>query len=72
MTKRIMTLQPFAEFERQIAPEVICRVHKSYMVALDKIESIEGRVIRLPGMTIPISESYRDRLLALVGPPRTR
>jgi two-component system, LytTR family, response regulator len=27
--KRIMTLQTFAEFERQIPPNIICRVHKS-------------------------------------------
>ena len=71
LTKRVMTLQPFAEFERQIAPDVICRVHKSYMVALDKIESIEGRTIRLAGMTIPVSDTYRDRLLSMIGSPRT-
>jgi two-component system LytT family response regulator len=65
-TRRIMTLQSFGAFERQISPEVICRVHKSYMVALDKIESIEGRRITMRGLTIPISDTYRERFLALV------
>ncbi len=67
-SRRIMTLQTFGEFERQIAPEVICRVHKSYMVALDKIESIEGNRITIQGMTIPISDTYRERFFALIRP----
>ena len=67
LTRRIMTLQTFAEFERLIAPDVVCRVHKSYMVAIDKIDSIERGLIKVRGMTIPISGTYRDRLLAMVG-----
>ena len=65
--RRIMTLQTFGEFERQLPPEAVCRVHKSYMVALDQIESIEHGHIRIAGMTIPISETYRDRFMALIG-----
>jgi len=65
-TRRIMTLQSFGAFERQISPEVICRVHKSYMIALDKIDSIEGRRITVRGLTVPISDTYRERFFALV------
>lgn len=66
-SKRIMTLQTFGEFERQIAADVICRVHKSYMVALDKIDTIEQGRITIRDLTIPISETYRDRFFALIG-----
>jgi two-component system, LytTR family, response regulator len=66
-SKRIMTLQTFGEFERQIAPDVICRVHKSYMVALDKIDTVEPGRITIGDLTIPISETYRDRFFALIG-----
>jgi DNA-binding LytR/AlgR family response regulator len=58
--KRIMTLQTFGEFERRIAGNVICRVHKSFMVALDKIESIERDYIKMPDALIPTSETYRE------------
>ena len=37
VNKKIMTLQNFSEFEKLIPPSIICRVHKSYMVALNKI-----------------------------------
>ena len=34
-----MTLQTFAEFERQLPSDTVCRVHKSYMVAVNRIGS---------------------------------
>lgn len=67
--RRIMTLQTFAEFERDIPPDVVCRVHKSYMVALDKIESVERGRITVHNLAgpIPISDTYKDRFYALIG-----
>jgi hypothetical protein len=66
-TRRIMTLQTFAEFERQLPAELVCRVHKSYMVAVGKIDSIERGRIAIQHLTIPISDTYRERFLALIG-----
>ncbi len=60
--KTIMTLQTFGELEQEIPSHVACRVHKSYMVALEKIESIERERITLKhagSVIIPISEGYK-------------
>ena len=65
-SKRILTLQTFAEFERQISPSLVCRVHKSYMIALDKIDSIEKNVIRIQDRIIPLSETYKSSFFALI------
>lgn len=62
----VLTLQKFTELEEKIPPSVICRVHKSYMVALDKIQSVEGDRIRVHDRLIPVSASYRDRFFALI------
>jgi two-component system LytT family response regulator len=59
-TKKIMTLQNFGEFEQAIPASVVCRVHKSYMVALNKIESIERSRIRIARQLIPVSETYKE------------
>lgn len=67
--KRIMTLQTFSEFERQISPRILCRVHKSYMVALDKIDSIEKNEIKIKNQPIPISETYKEKLFKLINHP---
>lgn len=56
--KKIMTLQTFTEFEIQL-PKQFCRVHKSYIVSLDKIESVERDRIKIGKELIPISETYR-------------
>lgn len=59
-TKRIMTLQNFKELEQLIPASMVCRVHKSYMVAIDKIESIERNRIKIADQIIPISGTYKD------------
>lgn len=64
--KPIMTLQLFGEFEEEIPPAIICRVHKSYMVSIDKIDSIERNTIRIGERMIPISDTYRRRFFELI------
>lgn len=67
VTKPVMTLQTFRDFEQELPPSVICRVHKSYMVALDKIDSIEKDTILVRGTAIPISETYKKDFFQLIG-----
>lgn len=63
---KIMTLQNFSEFEKLIPSNLICRVHKSYMVALNKIVSIERGRIKIADQLIPISETYREAFFELI------
>ena len=67
--RRLMTPQTFAEFGRQIPPNILCRVHKSYMVSLDKIDSVEKGRIRIKDRVIPISETYREQFFGLINHP---
>jgi two-component system LytT family response regulator len=66
-TKKIMTLQTFQDFEQEIPEQQVCRVHKSFMVALDKIDSIERDRIRIQDAIIPVSETYKKRFFELIG-----
>ena len=43
-----------------IPSENFIRVHRSFVVALDKIDTIEKHMIVIRGKKIPIGESYRD------------
>lgn len=65
--KRILTLQTFTEFEQQIPAGLICRVHKSWMVAIGKIDAIERDRILIGGKRIPVSATYREGFYAVVG-----
>jgi len=66
VTKKIMTLQNFSEFEKLIPSNIVCRVHKSYMVALNKIDSIERSRIKIADVLIPISETYKEVFFQLI------
>jgi two-component system LytT family response regulator len=60
LDKKIMTLQSFAKLEECLPPEKFCRVHKSFVVALSKIKSIERGIIIIHDQRIPISNTYKD------------
>jgi DNA-binding LytR/AlgR family response regulator len=64
--KKIMTLQGFSELEQLLPASLICRVHKSYMVAINKIDSIERSRIKIANQLIPISDTYREAFLQLI------
>ena len=65
-TKRIMTLQTFTELETLIPSNLICRVHKSFMVSIQQIESIEKNRIKIKDQLIPISETYKKTLFSVI------
>jgi two-component system, LytTR family, response regulator len=64
--KKIMTLQSFKKAEEILPEDNFCRVHKSFMVALDKIESIERNRIKIGSALIPISDSYKKLFFDLI------
>ena len=69
INKKIMTLQTFKDFEKDISPALICRVHKSFMVAINKIDIIERDRIKIKDTLIPISETYKKIFFKLIHPP---
>lgn len=64
--KRLMTLQNFGELEQLLPEHRICRVHKSYMVALAHIEAIERGRILVADQRLPISATYKERFFQLI------
>ena len=59
-TERVITLQNMKKMEETLPPGQFIRVHKSYIISLDKIESIERSRISICGKIIPIGDTYRD------------
>lgn len=65
--KKIMTLQSFKEFEGIFPENKIARVHKSYMVAISKIDSISKDRILIGETRVPISDTYKEAFYKLIG-----
>jgi DNA-binding LytR/AlgR family response regulator len=59
-TGRIITLQNMKKMEESLPPKSFIRVHKSYIISLGKIESIERSRIQIGDKIIPIGDTYRD------------
>ena len=58
--EKIMTLMSFAKLEELLPDKKFARVHRSFMVALGKIDHIEKNRIRIADQNIPISDTYAD------------
>lgn len=46
--------------EEKLPSTQFCRVHRSYIVSMSKIESVERNRIRINGEYIPVSETYQN------------
>jgi DNA-binding LytR/AlgR family response regulator len=64
--EKIMTLSTFAKMEDHLRSNRIVRVHKSYMVAIDKIDHIERNRIFIRDQIIPISETYSEGFFKMI------
>lgn len=56
---KIMTLLNFKTIQELLDPQKFIRVHKSYIVAIDKIEYVENNAIKIRDKLIPVSSSYK-------------
>ncbi len=61
--RRLITYLTFKGIEESLPPDLFIRVHKSFMVSLSKIESLDGEEIRIGTHSIPISRSMKDEVM---------
>ncbi|RXP64521.1 DNA-binding response regulator [Lutibacter sp. HS1-25] len=59
--KPIMTLLSMKAMEAQLTNKKFMRVHRSYIVNLDKITTIERNRIVFDKVYIPVSDQYKDK-----------
>ncbi|WEK34358.1 MAG: LytTR family DNA-binding domain-containing protein [Candidatus Pseudobacter hemicellulosilyticus] len=65
-TQRIITLQAMKQLEEALPANRFIRVHKSYIVALDKINTIERQEIMIGDKIIPIGSTYADNFFKML------
>ena len=58
---KLMTLQTFSNMESILPLNNFLRVHKSFIVAIDKIETVERNIIKIKDKRIPIGTSYKEK-----------
>lgn len=65
--ERVITLQSMKKMEEALPTHQFIRVHKSYIISMDKIECIERSRIKIEEKTIPIGDTYRDAFYRIIG-----
>ncbi len=67
---RVITLQTMKSLEEKMPKAMFKRVHRSYIINLDKIQALIGNMIEVVEKNdtkhIPIGKNYRDELLDLI------
>jgi DNA-binding LytR/AlgR family response regulator len=63
---KYVTMLSLKNLEENLAGKSFIRVHKSYIVAVNKIDGIEGNEIFIQASKIPISRNYREQVIGQV------
>ena len=61
--RKYMTYLTFRSVEEYLPTSLFCKVHKSYIVSMAKIDSIEGNDIKIGAHHIPISRNLREEVM---------
>lgn len=61
-----MVYQSLGELEQVLSLPQFARIHKSYIVAVNKVELVESHEVHIRGSIIPVSESYREAFYQLI------
>ncbi len=63
---KVMTLLSFKKLEEALPSKGFMRIHKSYLIALDKIDSIERNHVKIAGESLPVGDSYRREFFQVI------
>lgn len=65
-TVNIITLQSFKNIEKTLPESGFVRIHKSYLVSLSKIDSVEGQNVIIENKELPIGNKYKKRFYDII------
>ncbi len=63
--KTIISHEKISQLETILEGEQFMRIHKSFVVSLDKIDLIEGNRVIIEGHKIPIGQTYKNQVSKL-------
>ncbi|MBR3030609.1 MAG: LytTR family transcriptional regulator DNA-binding domain-containing protein [Bacteroidales bacterium] len=61
-----MVLMTLKSLEKQLPYDRFCRIHRSYLVNVDKIEGLKGGKVYVAGKQLPLSESCKAAFFELL------
>jgi DNA-binding LytR/AlgR family response regulator len=65
--KMLLTKERLGTLEQNLPPKLFQRIHRSYVIAIQKIDYVEGNSVNIGGSKLPVSLSFKDALLEKLG-----
>jgi two-component system LytT family response regulator len=70
--KRIVTLQTMRNMEQSLPADLFVRIHRSFIVAKNKIEAIQNNAVVVGNKQLPVGKNYKDLVQSIVNQTRLR
>lgn len=67
LQKKYISYLTSKSIEEQLPHNLFVRIHKSFLVAVNSIESIDGNEVKVGNFTLPISKSHKDDVMNRIG-----
>lgn len=64
--KQLLSRMNMSDLLDVLPPDNFIRVHRSFVVAIDKIDTLEKQTVVIQGKRIPIGDSFRDGFFARI------
>ena len=64
--KKIITNLSMKKIIGLLPEDLFYRIHKSFIISLDKIELVEGNMVKINNAKLPIGNSFRQDFLQLI------
>lgn len=59
-TKPLLSLTSLKSLEEKLPSRQFMRVHRSFIVALDRIDAVSRNTVQIGQVTVPVSDQYKD------------
>jgi len=66
--KKYVKIQSMSSFLADLPVEEFIQIHKSFIVAADKINAVYGNTVEIGDISLPIGRSYKDLVQKLIAP----
>ncbi len=63
-SKKMMVYVTIKSLEEQLPAGIFIKVHKSFIVNINKVKSIEGNILDIGNQKIPISQNLKEKVIA--------
>lgn len=63
--KTLLTKERLSNLEAQLPSDKFIKIHRSHIIAAQRIQFLEGNLVNIEGEKLPISQTHREALLKL-------